>query len=55
MGSHWAFMIDTHARIISDDMDGSTFEPSVDYPESLRISTRCDVPLAILGHIPLFY
>ena len=30
MDSHWAFMIDTHARTISDDMDGSTFEHSVD-------------------------
>ena len=47
-------MIDAHARTISDDMVGSTFEHSVDYPESLRISTRCDVPLTILGHIPLF-
>ena len=48
-------MIDTHARTISDDMDGSTFEHSIDCPESLRISTQCDVPLAILGNIPLFY
>ena len=48
-------MIDTHACTISDDMDGSTFEHSVDYLESIRIFTRCDVPLAILGHIPLFY
>ena len=48
-------MIDTHARTISDDMVGSTFKHSGDCPESLQISTRCDVPLAILGHIPLFY
>ena len=48
-------MIDAHARTIFDDMVGSTFEHSVDYPESLQISTRCDVPLSILGHIPLFY
>ena len=50
MGSHWAFMIDTHALTISNDMDGSTFEHTVDCPESLRISTQCDVPPAILGH-----
>ena len=48
-------MIDAHARIIYDDMVGSTFGHSVDCLESLRISTRCDVPLAIIGHIPLFY
>ena len=48
-------MIDAHARTISDDMVGSTFEHSVDCLESLWISTRCDVPLAILRHIPLFY
>ena len=45
-------MIDAHAHTISDDMVGSTFEQSVDCPESLRISTRCDVPLSILRHIP---
>ena len=44
-------MIDTHARIISDDMNGSAFEYGLDCPKSLRISTRCDVPLPILGHI----
>ena len=48
-------MIDAHARTISDDTVGLTFEHNVDFPESLRISTQCDVPLAILGHIPLFY
>ena len=48
-------MIDTHARTISDDMVGLTIEHSVGCPESLQISTRCDVPLTILGHIPLFY
>ena len=50
MGSHWAFMIDTYARTIFVDMDGSTFEHSFDCLELLRISTRCDVPPAILGH-----
>ena len=48
-------MIDEHACTISDDMVGLTFEHIVDCLESLWISTRCDVPLAILGHIPLFY
>ena len=48
-------MIDAHACTISDDMVSSTFEHGVDYLESLRISTRFDVPLVILGHIPLFY
>ena len=48
-------MIDAHARTISDDMVGSTVEHSVNCLESLQISTRCDVPLAILGHIPIFY
>ena len=48
-------MIDAHACTISDDMVGSTFEHNVECLESLRISTRCDVPLAILGDIPLFY
>ena len=48
-------MIDAHAHTIYDDMVGSNFEHNVDYLESLRISTRCDVPLAILGHSPLFY
>ena len=38
--SHWAFMIDTHAHTISDDMDSLTFEHSVDCAESLWISTR---------------
>ena len=55
MGSHWAFMIDTYAHTISNDMDRLTFEHNVDCSESLQISTRCDVPLSILGHIPLFY
>ena len=55
MGSYWVFIIDTHAHTISDDMDGLTFEHNVYCPESLQISTRRDVPLAILGHIPLFY
>ena len=54
LSSCWSFMINTHTRIISNDMDGSTFEHIVDCLESLRISTRCDVPLAILGHIPSF-
>ena len=54
MGSDCAFMIDTHAHTIFDDMDGSTFEHNVDCPEPLRIFTRCDAPLTILGHIPLF-
>ena len=40
LSSHWAFMIDTHARTISDDMDSSTFKHSVDCIESLRISTQ---------------
>ena len=48
-------MINTHAHTISDDMNGSTFEHSVDCPESLQKPTQCDVLLAILGHIPLFY
>ena len=48
-------MIDTHARTIYDDMNGSIFEHGVDCLESLQISTRYDVPLSILGHIPLFY
>ena len=48
-------MIDARARTIFDDMVGLTFEHNVDYLESLRISTRCHVPLAILGHSPLFY
>ena len=48
-------MIDTHAHIIPDDMDGSTFEHNVDCLESPRISTRCDVPLSILGLILLFH
>ena len=55
LSSYWSFMIDTLARTIYDDMDGSTFKHSVNCLESLRISTRCDVPLAILGQIPLFY
>ena len=55
LSSYWSFMIDTHARTISDDMDGSTFEHNVDCLESLRIFTRCYVPLSILGQIPLFY
>ena len=50
MCSYWAFMIDTHARSISDGMDGSTFEHNVGCLESLWISTRCDVLPAILGH-----
>ena len=54
LSSYWSF-IDAHARTIFDDMIGSNFEHSVDCPESHRISTRCDVPLAILGHNPLFY
>ena len=54
MGSHWAFTIDTHAHTIFDDMDGSTFEHSVDCLEPLWISTRCDAPLTKLGHIPYF-
>ena len=33
MGSHWAFMIDSHARSIYDDMDGWTFKHNVDCPE----------------------
>ena len=37
---HWAFMIDTHAHTISDDMHSLTFEHSVDCTESLWISTR---------------
>ena len=48
-------MIDAHARTISDDMIGSTFEHSVDCLDSLRISIEYDVLLAILRHIPLFY
>ena len=55
LSSYWSFMIDTHARNISDDMVGSTIKHSIDCLESLWISTRCDVSLAILGHIPLFY
>ena len=47
-------MIDAHARTIFDDMVGSNFEHSVDCPESLRISTRCDVPLAVRGISPYF-
>ena len=54
MGSYWVFIIDTHARNIYDDMDGSTFEHNVYCPESLQISTRRDVPLAILEPIPYF-
>ena len=48
-------MIDTHAHIISDDMDGSTYEHNVDCLESIRIVTRCGVPLAIIGHILVFH
>ena len=40
---------------ICDDMDSSNFEHSVDCVESLWISTRCDVPLAILRHILIFH
>ena len=47
-------MIYTHACAISDDMVGSTFKHSVNCPKSLWISTRCDVLLAILGHVPYF-
>ena len=32
-------MIDTHACTIFDDMDGLTFEHSVDFPKPLWIST----------------
>ena len=52
LSSYWSFMIDARARTIYDDMVGLTFEHSVDCLESLRISTRCDVPISILGHIP---
>ena len=47
-------MIDTHARTISNDMNGSNFEHNVACLESLRISTRCDVSLAIRGISPYF-
>ena len=50
MGSHWAFMTDSHARSISDDIDGSTFEHNIDYPELFWISTRCDVQPTISRH-----
>ena len=43
-------MIDTYARIIFDDMDGSTFEPSVDSRVTSDIhSMRCSI---CLRHIP---
>ena len=48
-------MIDTHAHIISDDMDSSASEHNVDCLESIRIVTRCDVPLAIIGQILVFH
>ena len=38
MGSHWAFIIDTHARTTFDDMDGSNFEYKVDFLEPFWIS-----------------
>ena len=50
MGSYWSFIIDAHACTISDVMVSLTVEHNVDYPKSLQISTRYDVPLAILRH-----
>ena len=47
-------MMDTYARTIFDDMDGSTFEHSVDCPKKLWISTRCDSPLTIPNICPYF-
>ena len=46
-------MMDTYARTIFDDMDGSTFEHSVDCPKQLWISTRCDSHLPYRTYVPI--
>ena len=54
LSPNWSFMINAHARTISDGMVGSTFEHNVDCLEPLHISTRCDFHLPYYGISPYF-